>query len=430
MVGLPDIGSGGRGRRLGVDDGEAPRRGSSGSGSDDASGRTSAAAVRRAERPRPPRSAVAGEPPTSPGPAGRRAAVGTAGPTRPDRPGRPARPAGGTARVREDDHARAVGRGRGSPVGLGEARRDGQRPGHDGHRHRGRGLRRPGSRRAVVGPGPGCGGPAGRGGRRARDGAGRGRARRAGAGRPAHDPAQRGTEGRRGSGGRVAGRVGDRGRQPVAAADAARPAAQPGSAAGVRAGRLRVRVGRDRRPAAQARRRPVRRRDPEDRRAHRGVAGGGLPGRPVDRRAAGADRGRRGDRRQQPLHHGLLPRRGTDPPFGADGPVPAADLGAGPHLRLALRRGAGHDRLRRLAERAPGAQPVHHSGGRPGRVVSLPPAVRRDAPVGIAPARARRGITGPPPSGRLVRGARATRPGRPVRDGRRRPAHRGPTDHR
>ena len=204
-----------------------------------------AAAVRRAERPRPPRSAVAGEPPTSPGPAGRRAAVGTAGPTRPDRPGRPARPAGGTARVREDDHARAVGRGRGSPVGLGEARRDGQRPGHDGHRHRGRGLRRPGSRRAVVGPGPGCGGPAGRGGRRARDGAGRGRARRAGAGRPAHDPAQRGTEGRRGSGGRVAGRVGDRGRQPVAAADAARPAAaQPGSAAGVRAGRLRVRVGR------------------------------------------------------------------------------------------------------------------------------------------------------------------------------------------
>ena len=129
-------------------------------------------------------------------------------------------------------------------------------------------------------------GRAERGGRRARDGAGRDRTRRSGAGRPAHDPAQRGPAGRRGSGGRVAGRVGDRGRRPVAAPAAAGPAAQPGPAAGVRAGGPRVRVGRDRRPAAQARRGPARPRGPEDRRAHRGVAGRGLPGRAVDRRAS------------------------------------------------------------------------------------------------------------------------------------------------
>src|SRR6185312_3496762 len=70
------------------------------------------------------------------------------------------------------------------------------------------------------------------------------------------------------------------------------PAAQSGPAAGARPGGPRVRPGRDRRAAGQARRRPARRGGPEDRRAHGRMAGRRLSGRAVDRRPPRPGRGR------------------------------------------------------------------------------------------------------------------------------------------
>ena len=270
----------------------------------------------------------------------------------PARPAGQALPGGRSGRLRQDDVADPVARGRGRwPGGLGLVGRGRQRPhtvlglcgGGAPHRRAGRRGERAGGPGAPE-RGPGPGGPAGIA-QRAEHGW---VAAVPGPGRlpPDHQPDLPPDPDL------VPGPPPSR--HPRGAVDPYRPAAAPGQDAS------QGRAGRDpgRRPPVHRRRGlgPAERGDgaPADNRrrgapgrADRGLGGRAGPGRPLASRPAGPERLHRRLPRRQPPRRRLPGHRGAGPPAGHHQEVPAGHLDPGAPVRSVVRRRPGDERVGR-----------------------------------------------------------------------------------
>ena len=111
-------------------------------------------------------------------------------------------------------------------------------------------------------------------------------------------------------------------------------------------------------------------------------ADGGLAGRPVPGGAVDAGRGgklgeRRGLHRRRPVRLRVLPPRAPLPAAGGRGAVPQAHVGAGADVRRSLRRRARDDAVGAHARDARARERLRRASRPAGRVVPLPPPLRR-----------------------------------------------------
>ena len=265
---------------------------------------------------------------------------------------------GRARRIRQDDPARALGRGRSASVRVGRARRARRRRRGVPALHRGRDSPRRaaparGVRRAVRPGGSTWAMRVPRVGQRA----GRARAPAGAGARRSARRRQSVLSGRaRGAVPVRPGRLADRDREQGRAGAAACPLAGAGTVHEIGVADLRL----DEQEAGLLLEAAGVELDASERlRADR--ADGGLARRPVPRGAVDAGRGaelgeRRGLHRRRPVRVRVLPPRAPVPAAGGRGAVPQVHLGAGSHVRRSLRRrarddGVGDRRSRRSSAR-------------------------------------------------------------------------------